>query len=193
MLMLIERLMVMPVVSLQTGAPLADIDGPIIDPRQLHIVAFYCRGPRLAETPAVLHTDDIREVSNLGLLVDGAENIMSPSDLVRLQEIMSMHFSLEDKQVVDDTGRKVGKVASFVVETNTFYVVKLNIRPSLLQGFNTAERVIDRTQIVEITDDKIVVKAPTVKAAQKKVATTLNNPFRSTAQPEHSDLPPSPS
>lgn len=185
MLILKEQLFDSPIVSLQTGGVLAAIDSAIIDPRQLHIVAFYCKGPRLSHTPAVLHTNDIREVSNLGLLIDSDENIMSPEDLVRLQQVTALKFKLDDKEVVDDKGKKIGKVETYAIETNTFFVIKLHVRPSLLHGFNITNRIIDRSQIVEITDTKIVVRAPTIKAKQP-LPSVVRNPFRATAQPTNS-------
>ena len=43
MLLPIERLLNAPIMSLQTGAELARISEPIIDPRSMAIVAFYVR------------------------------------------------------------------------------------------------------------------------------------------------------
>src|SRR5688500_17926133 len=78
MLLLKERLQNVPIMSLQTGAPIAATDEFVIDPRQLKVVAFYCTGPRLDVTPAILTVSDIREIGNHGIIVDSADVLMSP-------------------------------------------------------------------------------------------------------------------
>lgn len=184
MLVLVESLLKLPIVSLQTGQDLARPTRPIIDPRQLYIIAFYCEGPNLDEDPAVLHTDDIREVSTIGLIVDSADDIMSPTDLVRLQQVLSFNFILDDKLVVDDLGNKIGKVNQYAVETNTFHIIKLHVRPTLLKAWNTTERIIDRSQIIEINDKHIVVKSATIKA-KTVTRPVFENPFKGVhAQPD---------
>lgn len=183
MLMLSQRLLSLPIVSIQTGGQLGRVAGAIVDPRQLKIIAFYCSGPAIHYDPAILHSEDIREVNQLGLIIDSADDIMSQDDLVRLKEVMNFKFQLEDKPVVEENGRKVGKVGDYSVEVGSFYIIKLHVKPGILGSFKTTERIIDRSQIVEITPQKIVVKSPTVKdeKPEPEIAPNLpvvENPFR---------------
>lgn len=185
MLALHDRLLFTPILSLQTGAPLARTKQPIIDPRELKIVAFYCEGPHITE-PAVLHTDDIRELSGMGIIVDDADSIMAPDQLVRLQEVIDFHFELIGKQIIDTRKRKLGKVEDYSVDLDSFYIIKIKVRQSLLKNFMGANMLIDRTQIVEINDKHIVVNANEVKAPTKKpagVQQIIENPFRGHPQP----------
>ncbi len=182
-----ERLVNTPVMSLQTGAMIARAEQPIIDPRNLFVLAFYCSGSGLDVKPAVLHSADIRETGPMGFIVDSAERIMSPDDLVRLQEVMKFKFKLIDKEVVDDTGQKMGKVIDYTVDTESFYVMKLHVRPHFWQALQTAEVLIDRKQIKDVTDKQIIVYASTVKEKKKHPArAVVENPFRTPthAQPE---------
>ena len=157
--------------------------GHIVDPRRLNIVAFYCEGPLIDFSPAILHTTDIREFSSIGLIVDSADNLMPPDDLVRLKEIMDYHFDLEGKQVVEEGGHKLGKVGGYTVDSESFYIVKLHVRPTFLQSLGRAELLIDRTQIREINDKQIVVRRATVQDEERSRFATLpsiDNPFRKT-------------
>lgn len=188
MLVLNQRLLSLPIVSIQTGGRLGKIASPIIDPRQLRIVAFKCEGPQINISPAILHSEDIREVSDIGLIVDSADNIMSADDLVRLKEVLDLNFQLDDKLVVEENGRKVGRVTSYSIETTAFYVMKLHVRPGFISSFKVTERIIDRSQITEITPQKIIVKSPTIKddkPAKTRPMPVVDNPFRhATAQPD---------
>jgi sporulation protein YlmC with PRC-barrel domain len=173
--------------SLQTGTQIGMAVGHIIDPRRLNIIAFYCEGPLIDFTPAVLHTTDIRELSSIGLIVDSADNIMPPDDLVRLKEILDYHFDLEGKQVVEEGGRKLGRVGSYTIDSESFFIVKLQVKPTFLQSFGRAELLIDRTQISEINDKQIVVRRATIKdeaPAPFAPLPTIDNPFRKQHIPE---------
>lgn len=176
--------------SLRTGSQVGIATSPIIDPRRLHIVAFYCEGPGIESTPAVLHTADIREFSDIGMIIDDADDIMEPEGLVRLQEILDFKFELEGKKVEDDGGTKLGKVSDFATDIASFYIIKLHVQPSLFQSFGSAELLIDRSQIVTITDDKIVVRRATVKEEPQAVRMAkgmVENPFRKSKRVEAAD------
>jgi uncharacterized protein YrrD len=180
MLFLKERLENVPIMSLQTGAQIAQTGEFVIDPRQLKVVAFYCVGSRLDVNPAILHVSDIREIGSLGIIVDDADVLMSPGDLVRLQEVLGYHFKLNDKQVVTESGKKLGTVANFTLDSTTLYIVKLHVRPGMFKAFMSPELIIDRQQIVQVTDDEVVVKdtAKREEAKAAPVAQVMENPFR---------------
>ena len=181
MLLLHNRLVEVPVMSLQTGAQIGVTAEPIIDPRKLNIVAFYCEGPNIDFSPAILHISDIREIGSLGIIVDGADDIMPPDDLVRLQEVLDFHFELVGKHVVDTAGMKMGKVDTYSVDPNSFYIMKLHVKPNLLQSLTAAELLIDRSQIETVNDKHVVVKRAGVKAKKPAMALkapVIENPFR---------------
>lgn len=189
MLVLRDRLLNMPLMSLQTGTEVGRTVSSVIDPRNLSVVAFYCEGPGIDFHPALIHTSDIREYASIGMIIDSADVIMPTDDLVRLKEILSYNFKLEDKLVVDDHGHKVGKVINYTTDTLNYLITKLQVTPPFLKSFSAAEIIIDRSQIVSISDKKIVVKMPTVKEKSKQLAVKtqaiVDNPFRKThAQPE---------
>jgi sporulation protein YlmC with PRC-barrel domain len=180
--------------SLQTGAQIGMAVSHIVDPRRLNIVAFYCEGALIDFSPAILHVTDIREFSSIGLIVDSADTVMPPDDLVRLKEILDYHFELEGMQVVEEGGRKLGKVGGYTVDSESFYIVKIHVKPTLLQSFGRAELLVDRTQIREINDKQIVVRRATIQDEERVPFTpipSVDNPFRkaqhgmSEAHPSH--------
>lgn len=178
MLLLRDRLLDVPIMSLQTGTRVGAAMAHIIDPRRLTIVAFYCEGPLIDYSPAILHVSDIREFSSIGFIVDSADNVMPQDDLVRLKEILEFKFELIGKQVVESGGRKLGKVANYTVDSESFFIVKLHVQPGLLRSFAQTELIIDRTQIVEINDKHIVVRRATIEDEQRATMPVIDNPFR---------------
>ncbi len=185
MLITIERMLNQPVMSLQTGQPLAKIDSPIINPNNLKIVAFYVSGPMVDFNPAVLFAEDIREFGDMGAIVDSSDNIMSPEGMVRLNEVINYHFQLPGILVVDENKRKLGKVESYVIDPDNLQIQQLYLKPSLAKSLSVAHLTVARDQIVEVDNNKIVVKTPTAKegvAAQVAHITEntipFENPFR---------------
>lgn len=180
MLLGIDSILGAPVMSLQTGQPLAFLTEPIINPYNLKIVAFYVNGPAVGFQPAVVFTEDIREFGEVGAIVDSSDNIMSPEGMVHLNEVISYAFGLTGLPVVTDRKQKMGKVEEYIVDTMNFEVQQLHVKPSFWRSFSVVSLTINRRQIVEVTPDRIIVKAPTV---QKTIKRALDNTGRRVLNP----------
>lgn len=175
--------------SLQTGAELARVTDPIIDPRKMTIIAFYVEGKLLESNPSVLHVDDIRELSDIGIIIDDSDKLMGTDGLVRLQEIIDFHFALPGVQVVDERGRKLGKVSDYAIDPDTYIVQQIYTEQSLLKSLSSVSSIIHRSQIVSVTNEKIIVKSPTVpthEIEEDVVSKSFVNPFRS--KPQHETI-----
>lgn len=185
MLLLNDKLIDIPIMSLQTGAELARTQAPIIDPRNLKIVAFFVDGPHLDQRPSVLHISDIRENGELGFIVDDTSALMSLDGLVRLNEILEFEFELIGCKVYDTLHKHLGHVEYYAFEPNGFVVEQLHLKQSFLKNLSHASRIIGRNQIVSVTKGIIVVDAPTISAKEAATATPVfANPFRPTPQVE---------
>lgn len=190
MLIAIDTLIGTPVMSLQTGTQLAVTTAAIVDPRQLAVVAFYVEGAGLDQSPSILHPSDIRELSDIGMIIDSTEKLMSLDGLVRLQEIIDFEFDLIGLKVIDEHNRKLGKVASYSVETTGYTIVQVYTEQSLIRSFSTTGNTIHREQIISVNNKVMVVQSPTVRDGVKEVAkgagSAFVNPFRSgDAQPDN--------
>lgn len=173
-----------PVMSLQTGTALASTENAIINPANLKIVAYELEGPSLDSKPSLLLVSDIREFSDMGMIVNSSEEFVSPDDIIKLQPLYDLKFTLIGKHVKDTDHRKVGKVTDYTVDPGSFVIQQLNVKRPLLQSLHEAERLIHRSQIVEINDHEIIIKSGKAKHGSKK-AMRYTNPFRQkTPQPE---------
>lgn len=190
MLISSERLTNTPVMSLQTGGQLARTKAPLIDPRNLMIVAYELEGPALDAHPSFLLISDVRELSNLGLIVDSSDEFIGTDDVIRIREVYDFGFVLEGKIVRDENRRKLGRVTGYSIEPGSFMIKQLNVRRPLLKSLTDTELIVDRTQVTEVNDTEIIIKhderqpAPTQRASK-----AFSNPFRGTTpQPEAIDI-----
>lgn len=186
MLLLGERLIGTPVMSLQVGSKVAETTRPIIDPRTLTIVAYEVDGDLLDQHPSFIRIADIRELSDLGMIIDTSDELVGENDVIKLKELLDLGFALPGKRVVDTRGKKLGKVEDYTIDTDSFVIQQISVKSGFINSLASTGNIVHRSQIVEISDTTI-----TVKSGEKKLTSlgttgnihqTYTNPFRK--QPE---------
>ena len=80
MLLLGSRLIDTPIMGLQTGTRLATTKSPVIDPSNLKIIAYEVDGPLLVEHPSFIRIADVRELSNVGMIIDSSDEFIGVHD-----------------------------------------------------------------------------------------------------------------
>lgn len=182
-----SRLLDAPVMGLQTGGELARTARAVIDPRTLGVVAYELEGPLLNTTPSLLRIADVREFSDIGLIVDSSDEFVVPEDIIKLDETYKMQFEPIGMTVVDEKHRKLGKIEEYTLETGNFIIQQLDVKRPLFKSLNDTSLLVHRSQITKITDTEIVIqdeaKAP--EPVLENVRTTYTNPFRKNPQIEH--------
>ncbi len=181
MLILGSRLIHTPIMSLQTGTRLAHTAKPIIDPANLRIVAYEVEGPLLAENPSFMRTADIREYGRLGMIIDSNDELIGLDDVIHIKQLVELKFPLIGLQVIDDQKRKLGKVDDYTLDTGDFLIQQINVRRGLIKGITDTGFLVNRSQIIEINNNAIIVKSPSVKSVEpvmQAIRGEFVNPFR---------------
>ena len=169
------------VMSIQTGGELARTITPIIDSANLKVLAYELEGPLLeSNATTLIRLADVRELSDIGLIVDSSDEFVRPEDVIALNEVYSRHFRLIGMNVTDERRQKLGKVVDFTVETGSYFIQQLTVRRPLLKSLNDTELLVHRSQIIEINDRAIVVhsEAKVPEPELHEVIGSYVNPFR---------------
>lgn len=145
--------------SLRTGGQVATALEPIFNPNNLKVEGFYC-DDRFEKKQLILLTQDIRDRVERGFVVDDHEVLVDPEELVRLQAVLKLQFTLIGKPVVTVNKQRLGKINDYAVDDVAMYVQKIYVGQSIIKNFAGGNLSIDRSQIVEITDRKIIVQEP---------------------------------
>jgi hypothetical protein len=156
MLLLSADLINKDVLSLRTNSPVATIINPIINPNNLKIEGFYCQD-NIDKTELILLSQDIRETLTGGYVINDHDVLAKPEDLVRLQPVMNLNFSLINKQVETISKNKVGKVSDYATELGSLYIQKIYVNQPLYRSLGGGNLLIDRSQINEITPRRIII------------------------------------
>lgn len=149
-----------PVMSLRTNSRIATTIGALINPNNLKIEGFYCQDSLDKKVQLVLLSQDIRDILPVGIVVNDHDVLADPKELVRLKDIIKINFELFGKPVITESKKRLGKVSDFSTDLESLYIQKLYVTQSVIKSFTGGNMGIDRSQIVEITNKKIVIKDP---------------------------------
>jgi len=147
------------ILSLRTGGVIGVAQAPIINPNNLKIEGWYALN-NLEKGSFVLPILEIRDFIAKGLVVNDHDALTHPDDMIRLKDTMNLRFELIGKSVVTEGKRRLGKVTEYAVDEQSNYIQKIYVSPSILKGLTNDQMLIDRSQIVEITDKKIIIANP---------------------------------
>ena len=183
MLVNASRLIRFPVLSLHIGAPTGFVREVIVNPKKLQIVGFFVQGPLIGqETGDILQTEAIREFSYAGMIIDSIDTLTSEGEVVKLDKVLETKFRVDGLKVVTKKGTKLGKVIDYTVDTTDFRIMQIIVQRPTLKALIDPELVISRREIVEIDNEKIVVKDEEDKirkrALKEDFVPNFVNPFR---------------
>jgi sporulation protein YlmC with PRC-barrel domain len=193
-----SKLVNYPILSLHMTGMIAKTSELVVDPNDLKVIAFKLYGPEVGKNSGnYLKADDVREFSSLGMVVDSDDDFVATDEVIKLKEVLGLNFSLVGMKVESKKGNNLGKVESYMINPNGFYVEQLVVRRPLLKSFMDPELIISKNEVVKITDDKIIVKDEESKirerAAKEDFVPNFVNPFReqrlSTADSQTLDEP----
>lgn len=177
MLTFIGEFVNVPIMSLRGGRKISMTLDPIVNPHKLTIEGFYAED-RASGIDKILLVEDIREISDVGIIVDSEESLTDPADLVRLEDVINMHFEIVNKKLVSQGGKKLGRVEDYAIDNISYRIEKIYGCPIALKTLSTNDYIINRRQIASVNEDEIVVKDATIKSGNRAHRPSLN-PLRS--------------
>lgn len=178
MLLLQSRIMTLPIASIQAGHRIGTITGFVIQPKGLSIKALVIESS-MSKEYLYLHTEDILETRSAGILIDHNEQLMESEDLVRLKDLIEIDYHLLAKPVITESKKKIGSVMDYIINTSGWQVQKIHVQPPLVKMLSRPDRIIDRAQIVKVTEKSVIVSDASLK--NRALRKTLSRPPRLSA------------
>lgn len=154
MLIHLTNLIGLAVASLHEEAKIGEVQNVVLNPQTGELVGFWVKVPGWFAKPKALSYRDVVAYEPSALVVRNADV------LVEAQEIKPFERAARHKRanwlgrpVVSEEGKSLGRVQDVILDTNLDTVAKIHV--SALFG---TERVIDRSNIVDIKEHEIVVR-----------------------------------
>ena len=186
MLIYASRLIGTPVLSVQAGGRIASITDTIVDPDTLKIIAFSVAGGPINNANCILDVSSIREYSQIGVVIDDIDELVSPDDVIKIQKVLKLRFNLNGLKVETKKGTKLGRISDFTVTHNDFVVQQIIVKRPIIKSLLDPELTISRKEIVEVTDYKVIIKdeekAIKASAEKEEFIPSFVNPFRNSEQ-----------
>lgn len=178
-----NKLLDFPVLSLHVGGMIAKTTRLIIDPNDLKVIAFELTGPEVGgENGTILQVKDVREFSGVGMVVDSIDEFVNPGDVIKLDKILELEFELIGKKVESKKGSKLGKISTFMINTEDFTIQQFVVQRPIMKAFLDPELLIGRSEIVKVTDEKVIVRDEEDKikkrAMKEDFVPNFVNPFK---------------
>lgn len=161
MLHLSVSLQNLPLGSLRVGSIVGEAVSPIINPHNLKVEGWHALLQN-SNTPRIVTVTDIRDFSTKGIVINDAHDLLEPKEHIRLQKVLRLEYRLVNKPVYAGKSR-IGKVSDYAVDSDTFFITKLYVRPSLFKGLAGGQQVVDRSQVVKLTHNAVFLKEPLKK------------------------------
>ncbi len=184
MLFQASRLLGTKVLSMQSTSSVGAVSQPIVDPADCKIIGFFLSGPLVDRGANILDTKSIREYSRYGMVIDSINELVNPDDVIKISKVLELNFNLIGLKVETKKGTKLGKVSDYTVTSEDYMVQQIIVKRPIIKSLVDPELTIPRKEIIEITDDKIIVKDEESvikkKAANEDFIPNFVNPFRKT-------------
>lgn len=172
MLLFKDALDKLPIVSLQTGRVCGEIYSVILNPKTFAIEAF---DARVGRRKRVLFAHDIKEMTAKLCVIDDETQLMEDEDLVRLDHLRYLEYSLTGKRVRTKSGMRLGKVKDWVFDSQDFEIAKLHVKQAVRKDINVSTIIIDRSSVVELKKRHIVVDDAFAKNNARSRTGSRNN------------------
>ena len=157
MIKLSSALLNIPIISLQTGAQVGVALRPLINPNNLKIEGWFSVSKFTAGTH-FLPAGELRDIARQGIAVDEYTSITEFEELPRLEPVLRIDYQVIGKTVVTKSKKKLGKVDDYAADLDSMFIQKFYVSPGALKMFTKDQLTISRSQIIEITDKKIIVR-----------------------------------
>lgn len=154
----------LPVISLQNGETIALIRRPIIEIAKFEVVALECNAARQYQRLAIL-PQDIRQLSDSHVLVESEEELVEPQEVIRLRQSIEKPFEPIGKLVVSELERRLGRITNYEINLENNRIQRLWVRPAKIKFWFGPEIAIDRTQIVDVTPKRVIVRDTVITAS----------------------------
>ena len=157
-----KNLINLPIASEEDQEKIGEIIDIVIEPENGRVLGFLVKEGGMFSTVKALSVVDIRDWDTNGIVTRTFENIVEPKEIIRLNELYEKNIILLNMKAKTESGKSLGKVENYLIDTETEMVVKYYLKDLL---GNT--RVLPNDKVKEITDEVIFldeVSEPPIEA-----------------------------
>lgn len=149
-----KKLIGLPVAAMDVRAKVGVVSEVLIAPENGKLLGFLVKVPGFFAPQKALTVSDIKNWDPKGLVTDSFENIVDPDEIVRIKEVLDKKIILIGLKAKTQSGKNLGVVDNFLVDTETETVIKYYLKDLLGKSrIFTADKVIAIDKEILFSDD----------------------------------------
>ncbi len=141
----------LPVATIEEKEKIGLVKKILIDKKNAKILGFIINtGGFLFGNDLFLSETDLLDIDTHGLTTRNKDNLVDPSEIVRVKKMLDEQFSLFRLTAMTRSKRKLGKISNFVIDTTMLQVVKFYVTGWI------DNKIIDYRHVYKITNKEII-------------------------------------
>lgn len=163
--MIIEalKLINLPVAAEDTLSKVGVVRQIVVDPENGAVLGFII-STGIFSRPKSLSTIDIKYWDKEGLVTSSANNIVDLSEIVRIKNVLDKKINLLQMPAQTETGKSLGHVENFLIDTETEMVVKYYLRDLLGKSrVMPSDKVISIDKVITFANDEGEIRSGVVE------------------------------
>lgn len=144
----------MPIMSLQEGEQVGQVDGLIVDPANVQVVALLLDRRTASKEEQVVATANVRSVGEAAITIENRASVVPIARIPHIQELARTKKPVLGKTVMSEEGTRLGEVADLEIDTEDFRITGLLLRGTLWKKGAT----IPAGRIRSIGRDAVIVR-----------------------------------
>lgn len=155
------------VAAVDSQSRIGEIREIFIDPNNGKIMGFLVKMDGLLGPTRALSFMDIKDWDPNGIVTETEENLVEPSEIVRIKKLIEKNIILLGMKAETESGKSLGKVENFLIDTQTETVVKYYLNDLIL-----GQKIIPADKVIQI-DHKIIFADEVIEGSSGAVSTQL--------------------
>lgn len=114
-----------------------------------------------------LLTNDIKSISYIFISVNSEDDLALEDELIRYNQLIKDNFNLAGLKVFNQDKKYLGKIKDYTIDYVEFKLSKIHLKAPLLKRILNQSLIIDRSQIIKVKKDRVIVKSARIKSKVK--------------------------
>lgn len=164
---LASKFLNLPIAALEENRKVGNVSRILVYPDDASWLGVELK--HLPLTPArILSATDIRSVDKEVILIESAEVLTEPAEILRVKEIIEHNFDLFGLPVVCRDGESLGKIIDFQIDTTAGQVTAFRI-----SGVLKKDRIVNFKQVYELNWRRLIIDSTSKREQTAGAATEM--------------------
>ena len=149
-----KKIIGLPVAAIDVGSRIGEVAQILIEPENGTLLGFLVKSGGIFSAKKVLSAVDIRDWDPNGLVTESIDNLVPPSEIVRIKEVLDKNIILIGMAAKTESGKSLGSVEDLLIDTDTNSVAKYYLKDLLGNSrVLTADNVVKIDKTIIFSDD----------------------------------------